>query len=352
MSQKNTSFKGSELRQDPITEKWVVIATTRSKRPEEIAGVLKNGKKSAVVRDAKCVFCDVEKNPQEKETLFLPDEKNWRVRVFPNKYPAFLQKEQIGQRTEGIYRAVEGVGFHEVVTARDHNDFWHRAEDDDLMNFLKALRDRYLFFSKKPAVNYIQIIENHGKEAGASQEHVHAQIFAMPVVPSGEEVMDNLLGNEKYFSEKKRCGFCDIISQEKEKAGLSRVVFENELFIVLVPFAPRFPFEQWILPRHHHAGFEKLSNLELPLLGRAIQKAAQALFKGLNDPAYNLFLYSSPCDDIGSYYPIDRFKNFHWHWRLTPRINTWGGFEMATGMEITSSLPEEAAEYLRKQLNK
>jgi UDPglucose--hexose-1-phosphate uridylyltransferase len=345
MTPSNQSFKDSELRQDPITGKWVVLATARAKKPEDF----KKGaaeKEEIPNRKPECPFCDQKKFPQKPTTLELPSGDDWRVRVFPNKFPALVEKDSVKERQEGIYRAIEGVGYHEVVVSRGHNDYPYRSSEADLMLYLKALRERYLHFTKQPTVNYVQIIENHLQGAGASLEHMHGQIFALPIVPT-DEVLDLLDGAEKYFQKQKRCGYCDIIEYERRQK--TRVIFENDLFILLAPFAPRVSFEQWILPKEHQSGFERLTDVELPQLVEVVKRATEGLNKGFANPPYNMYLYSSPCDDTGSYYPRDQYAHFHWQMHFLPRMGMMAGFEMATGVEISTTLPEDDANFLRSQ---
>jgi len=348
MIESTKPFDGSEIRQDLISGKWVILATQRAKR---MHGTETPEKKMDIppAYVNKCPFCNLDKFPQEKDALVLPNLANWRVRSFQNKYPALVKGDSIKERKEGIYVAMEGTGFHEVVITKDHNSYTYNASDSDVMLHFKALRDRYAYFAKLPTVNYVQIIENHGKDGGASLEHMHSQIFALPIVPT-DEVSDLLEGAEKYFTKNKRCGYCDII--ENEKKDKRRVVFENDLFIVLSPFSPRVSSEQWILPKEHHAGFERLTDLELPQLVEAVKVVAKGLNDGYNDPPYNMFLYSSPCDDTGSFYPRDKYSHFHWQIRYMPRMGKMAGFEMATGLEISATLPEDDAEYLRSIINK
>lgn len=348
MTKSAKPFEGSEIRQDLISEKWVVLATQRAKRMHDS----KHQEEKKDVPPAyvdNCPFCNMDKFPQEKSTLSLPDVTNWRVCSFQNKYPALIEGDSIKEREDGIYTAISGTGFHEVVVSKNHNAYTYNADDLDIMLNFKVLRDRYLYFSKLPTVNYVQIIENHGKEGGASLEHMHSQIFALPIVPT-DEVSDLLEGAEKYFTKNKRCGYCDII--ENEKRDKRRVIFENDLFIVLAPFAPRVSFEQWILPKEHHAGFERLTDLELPQLVEAAKVVTQGLKNGFNDPPYNMFVYSSPCDDTGSFYPRDKYSHFHWQIRYMPRMGMMASFEMATGLEISATLPEDDAEYLRSIIKK
>jgi len=338
---------GSELRQDPVTEKWVVIASGRAKRPSDFKRSKdKKPKLPKYVDD--CPFCNLKKYPQAPDTLILPNEKDWRVRSFPNKFPAFVQSDKIRDRKVGLYRVMDGVGFHEVVIPKDHDGDLSRAKKEDAILYIKALLERYRELANEKAVNYIQIIQNHGREAGGSVEHPHSQIFAIPILPT-DEVLDLFLGAERYFKKHQSCAYCDIIEYEKKEK--IRVVYENEKFIVICPFTPREPYEQWVLPKEHSEGFEKLSDDDIPLFVDATQTALKALHKGFNDPPYNIYFYSPPCDDMGSIYPKDEFSHFHWHAQILPRLNVWGGFEIATGVEISVAIPEEAAAYLRSKIN-
>lgn len=336
----------SELRQDPITEKWVVIASGRAKRPTDFKKNKKPKAKPPKYVDD-CPFCNLKKFPQSPDTLILPDKKNWRVRAFQNKFPAFSQEGDINDRKVGLYRVMDGVGFHEVVIPKEHDDYFSILEKEYAALYVKALVERYKALAQIKTVNYIQIIQNHGREAGGSVEHPHSQIFAIPILPT-DEVLDLFMGAEKYYKKHGRCAHCDIIEYERKQE--IRVVYENKKFIVICPFTPRSPYEQWVLPKEHSEGFEKLTDEDIPLFVDAAQVALKALRESFDDPPYNIYFYSPPCDDMGSVYPKDQFSHFHWHAQILPRLNTWGGFEMATGVEITVAVPEEAAAYLRSKI--
>jgi len=335
---------GSELRQDPITGKWVVIAVSRAKRPRDIASV---AAARPAVPDvvASCPFCHLKEFPQAPDTLVLPRRgKEWRVRAFPNKFPAFVAQDHVRAWKVGLYTVLEGAGFHEVIISRLHNGFLFQLPLEDVTLTLRAWRERYRDLMVKPSVAYIQIIENHGRSAGASVEHPHVQLFAIPVIPR-DEVLDLLRGAEEYFRENAVCAYCDILEFEREVG--TRIVYENEHFTVLTPFTSRVPYEQWVIPREHAAGFEQLRDEDLPHFADALQRALRGLSGGFHDPDYNLYLYSAPCDTEGFVCEKDAFSHFHWHVQILPRFVAWAGFELATGMEIVSTLPEEAAAYLR-----
>ncbi len=335
----------SELRQDPITGKWVVIAKGRAKRPQDFVRVGSPKLPPPPFLDT-CPFCDFERFPQQSPTLVLPLGRAWKVRAFPNKFPAFSPGDRVNARKVGLYTVMDGVGFHEVIVPRAHNALLARMARDDLSLFIRAWRVRYLDLMTKPSVAHIQLIENHGRESGGSVEHPHLQLFAIPVIPS-DEVLDLLRGAEAYYAENGSCAYCDILAFEHD-AG-TRIVWENARFTVFCPFTSRVPNEQWVVPRSHNPGFEALTDEDLPLFAEALQQALRRLDTGFGDPAYNLYVYSAPCDTEGYACAVDEFQHFHWHVQILPRMNIWGGFELATGLELHSVLPEEAAAFLREQ---
>jgi len=333
----------SELRQDPITGKWVVIATGRAKRPQDYARVTTPRPLPPAYLET-CPFCNLRHFPQASPTLRQPRGARWRVIAFPNKFPAFTSADRVRARKVGLYTVMDGVGFHEIILMRPHDGFLSRLPDDDLHLYLRAWRQRYRDLMVKPSVAYIQLIENHGRESGGSLEHPHMQLFAIPVLPS-DEVLDLLRGAEAYYDENGSCGYCDILSQERQEG--TRIVWENERFTVFCPFTSRVPGEQWVLPRSHSPGFETLSDEDLPAFGDAVRQAVRRLSDAFRDPGYNLYVYSAPCDTEGYICGVDEFQHFHWQVQILPRMNVWGGFEFATGLEIHSALPEEVAAFLR-----
>ncbi len=334
----------SELRQDPITGKWVVIATRRAKRQGDLARVRAPRAPLPPYVDT-CPLCNVERFPQAAPTLVHPRGRQWKVRAFPNKFPAFVPGDRVHARTVGPFTVMDGVGFHEVIQVRPHNGTIATLPRGDLMAYISAWRERYRALMTKPSVAYIQLIENSGPESGGTLEHPHLQLFAVPVLPS-DEVLDLLQGAEAYFTEHGRCALCDILAFER--GARERVVWENERFTVLCPFASRVPSEEWVIPKLHSPGFETLVDSDLGAFAQALQQALGRLRRAYRDPAYNLYVYSAPCDTEGYVCDVDEFQHFHWHVQILPRMNVWGGFELATGLEIHSVLPEEAAAFLRE----
>ncbi len=326
---------GSELRQDIVTGDWVVVATTRAKRPSDFADFRRAEDDAGMER---CLFEHPEESGQEKDTLiYRTGDGEWSLRVFPNKYPAFVRGKAPRPREEGPYFAMTGTGYHEVIVTRDHYrhiavmDTWRVAE------LIDAFQDRYLTLMKKKSVNYIQIFHNYGQEVGASIAHPHSQLMAIPVV--SPYIQQELRGAELYWRSNRSNVYMRVAEYESE--AKCRVVYENDRFIAFCPFASRSAFEVWVMPRYASAYFERINQEDKYLAAEALQKALFALYKGIGDPPYNFYLHTAPCD--GKDYP-----HFQWHIEILPHTATWAGFELSTGVEIVSIQPEVAAGHLRQ----
>jgi len=325
----------SELRQDIVTGDWVVVAKARAQKPENFKT---QEEEPAPVDKSDCPFCDPEKTGQKKDTLiYYRDDGEWSLRVFPNKFPAFSrQSNNVRHWDEGPYFGMEGVGYHEIILTRDHDRTFGQMKPEELAELIDAFRTRYLELMNKKSVNYIMIIHNHGKRAGASQPHPHCQLFAIPVVSPGVDL--ELKGSEHYFYSHKNCVFCSMLEWELKEN--KRLVFENNSFVVFSPFASRSAFELWIMPKKHEPYFERTAGKTEWELGEALQQAMRKLFFGLNNPSINFYLHTSPCDGKD-------YDHYHWHIEILPRTSVWAGFEMATGIEVSTVIPEEAAQFLK-----
>ncbi len=178
------------------------------------------------------------------------DSAGWTVRVVPNKFPALGIEGNLNRQAEGMFDKMNGIGAHEVIVETpDHNASLATIPERRIEDVLWAFRDRILDLKQDKRFKYILIFKNHGEPAGASLEHSHCQLIALPILP--RQVVEELEGAKQYFIYKERCVFCDVIRQETE-AG-TRVVAETEHFVTLAPYAPRFPFETWILPKRHES---------------------------------------------------------------------------------------------------
>lgn len=327
----------SELRQDIVSGDWVVIATGRSKRPEDFSRTERADDRMGIET---CPFEDPEATGQEKDVLiYTASDGRWTLRVFPNKYPAFSRGRVPRKIDEGPYTAMTGAGYHEVIVTRDHYNQLATMETWQIAEVLDAYQDRYVSLMKKKSVNYIQIFHNHGEEAGASLSHPHSQLMAIPVV--SPYINLELQGAERFFRSTRKNVYG--VMAEYELALGKRILFENELFVAFCPFASRSAFEVWVMPKKPKPYFERLSDREKILAAEALRSALFALYRGLGDPSYNFYVHTAPCD--GKDYP-----HYGWHIEILPHTSTWAGFELSTGIEISVIEPEAAAEFLRGQL--
>ncbi|MFQ5803541.1 MAG: galactose-1-phosphate uridylyltransferase [Candidatus Methylomirabilales bacterium] len=326
-----------ELRKDPVTRCWVIISTERGKRPSDF------GREPRPARPAFCPFCpgNEEKTPPEimvyRNDGAAPNTPGWRVRVVTNKFPALVIEGDLERQGEGIYDKMSGVGAHEVIIETpEHDQTLPAMPEQKVGEVLWAYRDRILDLKQDPRFQYILVFKNHGEAAGASLEHPHSQLIATPIVP--KQVQEEVDGVKQYYAEKGRCVYCDMVQQELVHGG--RVVSANDHFVATAPFASRFPFETWIIPRTHEASFENIGEHEVVSLARILKETLQRIERLLSDPPYNFVLHNAPCRE-------EKPVRYHWHLEITPRLTRLAGFEWGTGIYINPTPPEEAAQYLR-----
>lgn len=327
----------SELRQDIVSGDWVVIATGRAKRPHEF---LQSRRHSFRQQKKTCPF-----EAPHKDALLRLDSQgagsggNWWVEVIPNKYPALARHGVCAlYHASGPYQWTDGVGSHEVVVSRDHDRSFALMSDEEAALVVRAYQERCLALKNDACVEYVSIFHNHGPGSGATIAHPHSQIIAIPVVPP--DVGRSLKGSAAYFHQQKVCVHCVVI--EHELKVKTRLVYENDHFLVIAPYASKSAFELRIFPRGHSPHFEALSEEGQKSLANALRVSLAKLFKGLQNPDYNFFLHTAPTGDM------KEFHHYHWHFEIVPKTAIWAGFEIGTGIEISTIAPESAAKFLRK----
>jgi UDPglucose--hexose-1-phosphate uridylyltransferase len=328
-----------ELRKDPITGRWVIISTDRAKRPTDFV-------RESVRIEGKgfCPFCYGNELKTPPEILAYgrngggPNSPGWSVRVVPNKFPALGIEGNLNREGEGIYDRMNGVGAHEVIVETpDHLSTLATMSEHSIEDVLLAYRDRILDLKNDHRFRYALIFKNHGDAAGASLEHSHSQLIALPIVP--KRVLEEVDGAKHYYREKERCIFCDVIRQEM--TANVRVIAENDMFISLAPFAPRFPFEFWLLPKQHGSSFENNQTSVYHSLAGMLKDNLSRMDAVLDHPAYNFMLHTSPVGEESNDY-------YHWHFEVIPKLTKVAGFEWGTGFYICPTPPEESARFLRE----
>jgi UDPglucose--hexose-1-phosphate uridylyltransferase len=327
-----------QLRKDPITGRWVIIANERARRPTDFIR-----RPIPPPAAALCPFDEGNEKKTPPEVLAYRasggrDEPGWRVRVVPNKFPALRIEGDLDRQGEGMYDKMNGIGAHEIIIeSPDHATSWSEMPERQIQEVLHAVQDRVNDLKRDFRFRYIIMFKNHGEAAGASLEHPHSQLIALPVVP--EDVKDEIEGALHFYEEKDRCIYCDIAKQESA-AGV-RLVSETERFVVIEPYAPRFPFETWILPKRHASHFESSDAPTLENLAWVLRSTLRKINKTLERPAYNLIVHSAPVQE-------GPLPHFHWHIEIVPRLTRIAGFEWATGFYINPTPPEESARFLRE----
>jgi UDPglucose--hexose-1-phosphate uridylyltransferase len=328
-----------ELRKDPVTGRWVIIATDRAKRPTDFVR-----EKVQIRGSGFCPFCygNEAKTPPEihayRSDGSARNTPGWSLRVVPNKFPALGIEGSLNRQGEGLYDKMNGIGAHEVIIETpDHSKTLATLPVRQVEDVLWAYRDRIIDLKKDRRFKYILIFKNHGEPAGASLEHTHSQLIALPVVP--KRVQEEVDGARDHYNFKERCIFCDIIRQEMDSGN--RMISENEDFVTLAPFAPRFPFEIMIIPKTHQSAFEESQKHEFERLASMLKDMLSRLDRVLDFPAYNYIFHTSPISEAAEDF-------FHWHVEIMPKLTKVAGFEWGTGFYINPTPPEESARFLRE----
>jgi len=328
-----------DLRKDPITGRWVIIATDRAKRPTDFERneVTLNG------GAATCPFCPGREYKTPPEVLAFrngtsANQTGWTLRVVPNKFPALRVEGELAREGEGLYDHMNGIGAHEVIIeSPEHVASLGDLSEKHVEDLFWAFRDRINDLKKDARLRYIILFKNHGESAGASLEHTHSQLIALPVVP--KRVQEEIDGARRYHEFKERCVYCDIVRQEL--ANPVRLILETDQLAVLAPYASRFPFETWIIPKLHQSHFESCDVSTIQSLGSVVRTVVRKMDKVLEHPAYNMMVHTAPIQEgpIGHY---------HWHIELIPKLTRVAGFEWGTGFYINPTPPEEAASFLKQ----
>lgn len=342
----------SELRRDLVTGNWIVVAHGRKDRPS-----VRPSRKDVDDPIETCPFEDLKASGNEEPVLIYPsassgqvDGSDWSLQVIPNKYPAFAGGECGVIGKVGPYSIQDGKGFHEVIITRDHTKHIALLPIEKVEEIFRAYRERYLSLKTEECVKYISIFHNHGKRSGASLTHPHSQLIAIPILPS--DIRRSLSGSSIFYRKHGKCVHCTMLDWEREDK--KRIVFENKDYIAICPFISRNAYEMRIFPQEHSAYFEKITDEKLRALIEVFHEVLKKFYEKLDNPAYNFYLHTAPVDGTLSA-PNSRaerdggkYPQYHWHFEIIPNTETAAGFELSTGVEISTLEPEKAAAILRE----
>ncbi len=327
-----------EMRKDPITGRWTIIAESRARRPHDFSAA-KPHRQTRV-----CPFCEGNEGNTVGEIAAYRqegterDKPGWRARVVPNMYPALEIEGALEKRAEGMYDVMNGIGAHEVIIESPlHVASTSDLPEENIRETLWIYRDRLEDLKKDKRLAYGLIFKNVGALAGASLEHTHSQLIALPIVPSN--VQEELDGSEAYFRNRGRCVYCDMIRQELRAE--SRVVLDTPYFLAFCPFASRAPFETWVIPKKHSSHYEQINAEEVEDLAGVLKRTISKIELSLDRPAYNYIVHTAP-------FAEHALERFHWHIEIIPCLTRAAGFEQGAGFCINPAPPERAAEFMRE----
>lgn len=267
-----------------------------------------------------------------------PNDPNWTLRVVPNKFPALRIEGELGKAADGIYDRMHGLGAHEIVIESERHDVdLFDLPEKRFEDVLWAYRDRLVDLKNDHRFKSVIIFKNHGAAAGASLTHSHSQLIALPVIP--KRVMEEMNGCKEYYRFRDRCLFCDIVVQEMDQKV--RIVEETGEFLAFAPYAPRFPFETWIVPKRHQCAYEMINEDQAKALAAVFRRTLRRLNLALENPPFNFIVHSAPFQERAADF-------FHWHIEIMPKLTKVAGFEWGSGFYINPTPPEESAKYLRE----
>ena len=315
----------TEMRLDPLSGRWVVISQARSKRPDAFVLSAQRLEHEPL---KPCPFCPGHEEETPPALVTYDEDGSWRVRVVPNKYPAFDSDEPFVVENRGpVFTLGTAGGIHEVfVLSPDHHAAWSDLDDHQVGLVMTALRDRLVAHADQENVRYTQAIVNAGREAGASVEHPHGQLLGMSFVP--REVADE---QARFARLTANCLLCTTI--EAEVSVRHRLVYSDDHVVVISPYWASVPYELLVMPREHRPHLHDASDDVVTAVGLAIKRSLKALIATIGDVAYNLVFHSAP-NRMGD--------PFHWHIHVVPKATTRAGFEMGTGVAINIVPPELA----------
>ncbi len=328
----------SELRRDPVDGRWVIITP----EPLKVSSLFHTNSNES--DREQCPFSPGNEPDTPPEVLAFREPGSqangpgWRVRVIPNRFPALKVEGKLDREGVGFFDKMTGVGAHEVIIESPEHDVTHATLSvRQLEEIFWAYRERMIDLRRDQRFQYVMVFKNWGMASGAKLDHPHSQLIALPILP--KTIVEEMTGSKEYYGYKERCIFCDVIRQERDMA--ERLVCENDAFIAVCPWAPKFPFEVWVLPRVHDSCYEDSDPEMFKSMAEVVSEVHKRLDKALNRPHYNAILHTSPfAEQYNDYY--------HWHVEIMPRLNQVAGFEHGSGFFINPVSPEKAASFLKE----
>ncbi len=334
-----------ELRQDPVVGRWVIVATERTRRPNDFADNHNHASEPKINP-----FAEGNENMTPPEIFAIrdsgskPNGPGWKVRVVPNKFPVLRVEGNLDKEGDGLYDRMSGIGAHEVIIEGPQHDLQLEEQPlERVASVIETYRARMSDLLKDMRLRYVLVFKNFGREAGATISHPHSQVIATPVIP--KVVNEKLVGALNYYEQKERSIFADVLKQELKDSH--RIVYQNAGFVCFCPYASRFPFELCIMPRRQLADFYRIESDEVLQLADILKISLLKLHRGLNQPQYNYLIHTAPARYQKKDYWATLDQDFRWHIEVIPRLTQIAGFEVGTGFYVNPVPPEDAAQFLK-----
>lgn len=333
----------SQLRQDPLTGVWAVVAPSRGERPKDFPHADPSSGDAST-----CPLCGGREGmtPPTKFLGGLPGANGWATRVVDNKFPTFsAPDDEFGPRdlpAPAPYKAVTAFGGNEVIveTPRHGEGLADLSEEHGRL-LVDTYMDRLRFWREDGRVAYTFIFRNWGSSAGASLSHAHSQLAALPRVP--DHIVREMGNVMTYHQRERSCLLCDMM--RGDDAG-GRTLLDDGLTRVVAPFASPVPYALRIAPVRCHASVLDSTEEERASFARSLLAVARGLRDALGDPPWNFFLHIAPYR-----MPPLEGAGFHWHADVIPRSSDLAGFEMGSGQYVNSVDPDDAAAVLREAMS-
>ncbi len=318
-----------EIRQDPISGRWAIIAPERGRRPTDF--VLPEEE----IEKGRCPLCPGNEELTPPELYRYPASGPWKVRVVPNKYPALRPEIPFEERRE-FFTSISGFGGHEVIIENpEHQRTFTTFSLEEIVWIWQAYKARFSAWEKRLKAGYILVFKNHGSAAGASLSHEHSQLVALPFIPP--LVAAEIERSRRFWEASGECLFCELLRQEESGP---RLVWKSKDYLAFCAYAPRQPLEVWLFPRKHQSDFRKSLAQDPQALAEALREVLRKLDRALPGLPYNWVLHTAPPQEPERPY-------FHWHLELIPVLTKVAGFEWGSGIHIIPVSPEEGAAAIR-----
>ena len=322
----------AELRRDPVSGDWIVTEYKTTKGDSLGA----------------CPFCPGNEQLTPKAIREYKDaDGSWLMRCFPANNPVFVIEVNENKRAEGLYDKMGNVGAHEIlVENRSHTKTLSSFTEKELSLLLEAYMERISDLKKDRRFKYVQVFKNHGELAGSYLFHPHSHLLATPIMP--HKIEQELVNSKRHYMQKGRCLFCDILSQEMRQNR--RVVSINSDFVALCPFASRFPYEVWLVPRSHSESFEEIKEEGIKRSLASMMLDTMKRIEKLTN-AYTMIIHTSPNTDKSAFTDPEASlaDYFHWHIEIFPRDFKSSKYKQEDEFYVISITPEEATKALKEQ---